>query len=255
VLASLLPGFREVRSALVAGYMWFCAAWLLWPPAGPQLLERPAIELLDLFGTGGRLVAISVLCLLVGEVTSALVHGLFFQLSARYLRRLTPANFGDRLSGLLSPFRPVSRRGMNRVRGRVRREYLQHQEETTSESSPRTVDEHEVDRLALAALHEVLFMSPRLIVAKPELYAEFSRVRGECVFRDAILLPLPVLGVAIATNLSVATSLKVAVIVSVLLVDGYLFAQARKLFRDAHSLIAHSLADGTISSAAMSDRD
>ncbi|WP_281506216.1 hypothetical protein [Amycolatopsis sp. FBCC-B4732] len=36
--------------------------------------------------------------------------------------------------------------------------------------------------------------------------------------------------------------------------DIYLFGQARALFREAHSMIGHSVADGTISSAAMGDR-
>ncbi|MEV6624209.1 hypothetical protein AB0M83_14660 [Amycolatopsis sp. NPDC051106] len=56
MLASLLPGFRDVRSALVAGYMWFCAGWLLighYHPPAAGLLGKPALELLELFGTGG----------------------------------------------------------------------------------------------------------------------------------------------------------------------------------------------------------
>ncbi|MGK3200715.1 hypothetical protein [Amycolatopsis sp. MEPSY49] len=80
MLASLLPGFRDVRSALVAGYMWFCAGWLLighYHPPSAGLLARPALELLELFGTGGRLAAISVLCLLIGEVTGSFVAVVF----------------------------------------------------------------------------------------------------------------------------------------------------------------------------------
>jgi len=252
VLASLLPGFREVRSALVAGYMWFCAGWLLIghyspPPGG--LLGKPALELLDLFGTGGRLAAISVLCLLIGEVTGSLVQGLFFQLSTAQVRRLDPAN----PRGSVGVFRPMSNRSITRIRGRILQDYRRHQEETTSEASPRTVDQHEVDRLASAALNEILFMSPRLIVAKPELYAEFSRIKGESEFRDAILLPLPVLAVAVCVNLAAPVWLETLVLVVTVLVDVFLFGQARKQFREAHSLVGHSLADGTISSAAMGD--
>ncbi|MFG1639130.1 hypothetical protein ACGFMK_02465 [Amycolatopsis sp. NPDC049252] len=88
--ASLLPGFRDVRSALVAGYMWFCAGRLLIghyaPPPG-DLLGKPALELLDLFGTGGRPAAISVLCLLIGEVSGGVLR-----LSVAQVRRLDFAN-------------------------------------------------------------------------------------------------------------------------------------------------------------------
>jgi hypothetical protein len=119
-------------------------------------------------------------------VTSSLVQGLSFQLSAAQVRRLDPAN----------------PRG-----GRILQDYRRHQEETTSEAGPRTVDQHEVDRIAAAALNEILHMSPRLIVAKPELYAEFRRIKGEREFRDAILLPLPVLAVAVCVKLGRARSL------------------------------------------------
>jgi hypothetical protein len=258
VLASLLPGFRDVRSALVAGYMWFCAGWLLighYQPPSAGLLGKPALELLELFGTGGRLAAISVLCLLIGEVTGSLVQALFFQLSFKYLRQLTPENLDHRPRGPLSAFRPVSGRAIARVRGRIGQDYRKHQEDTTSDATPRGVDRHEVDRLAVDALREVLHISPRLIIAKPEMYAEFSRLKAESEFRDAILLPLPVLAVAVCANLAAPSWLETLVLVGTVIADGYLFAQARKLFREAHSMISHSIADGTISSAAIADRD
>ncbi|MEU0792229.1 hypothetical protein ABZ342_19355 [Amycolatopsis sp. NPDC005961] len=212
MLASLLPGFRDVRSALVAGYMWFCAGWLLighYHPPQAGLLGKPALDLLELFGTGGRLAAISVLCLLIGEVTGTLVQSVFFQLSVAYLRRLTPERLDPRPRGPLTVF--------------------------------------------LDAVREVLYMSPRLIVAKPELYAEFSRIKGESEFRDAILLPLPVLAVAVCADLSAPGWVKALLLAGTVIADGYLFAQARQRFRQAHSLISHSIADGTIRSAAIAD--
>jgi hypothetical protein len=96
-------------------------------------------------------------------------------------------------------------------------------------------------------------MGPRLIMAKPELYAEYDRIRSESEFRDAILVPLPILGTAILLNLHVPTSVKVVVFLAVVVLDVYLFLQARRLFRTAHSIVAHSVADGTISSATMGD--
>ena len=256
MLASLLPGFRDVRSALVAGYMWFCAGWLLIghyrpPPAG--LLGKPALELLELFGTGGKLAAISVLCLLIGEVTGTLVKSAFFGLSYTYLRRVTEDDLDRLPGGPLGLFRPVSGRTLDRIRSRVRQHHHQREEAAASDATPRGIDRHEVDRIALDAVREVLHMSPRLIVAKPELYAEFTRIKGESEFRDAILVPLPVLVVAVCVNLTVPVWLEVLVVAATLLADGYLFVQARQQFRTAHSLIGHSVADGTISSAAMGD--
>jgi hypothetical protein len=256
VLASLLPGFRDVRSALVAGYMWFCAGWLLighYHPPAAGLLGKPALELLELFGTGGRLAAITVLCLLIGEVTGSVVRGLFGRLSFIYLRRLSPQDLDRLPRGPLGAFRPVSTRAVARVRGRIRLDYRQRQEDTTSDASPHGIDQYEIDRLTIDALREILHVSPRLIVAKPELYAEFSRMKAESGFRDSILLPLPVFVVAVCVNLATPAWFEVLVLVVIGLTDGYLFVQARMQFREAHSLIGHSVADGTISSAAMSD--
>ena len=256
MLASLLPGFRDVRSALVAGYLWFCAGWLLighYHPPSASLLGKPAQDLLELFGTGGKLAAISVLCLLIGEVTGTVVQSVFFQLSVAYLRRLTPELLDPRPRGPLTVFRPLSSRALSRVRDRIRLEHRRHQDSTTSDATPRGDDQHEVDRRTLDAVREVLYMSPRLIVAKPELYAEFSRVKGESEFRDAILLPLPALAVAVSVDLSAPGWVKVLLPVATLIADGYLFAQARQRFRQAHSLISHSIADGTVKSAAIAD--
>ena len=209
MLASLLPGFRDVRSALVAGYMWFCAGWLLighYHPPSADLPGKPAQELLELFGTGGRLAAISVLCLLIGEVTGTLVQSAFFQLSVAYLRKVTPENLGRWPRGPLAAFRPLSTRALMRVRGRIGLDYRLHQESTTS-------------------------------------------------FRDAILLPLPVLAVAVCVDLSVPGWVKALLLSVTVIADGYLFAQARQRFRQAHSLISHSIADGTIRSGAMAGRE
>ncbi|MBE8521697.1 hypothetical protein ILP97_30115 [Amycolatopsis sp. H6(2020)] len=128
------------------------------------------------------------------------------------------------------------------MRARIRLEHRRHQDSTTSDATPRGDDQHEVDRRTLEAVREVLYMSPRLIVAKPELYAEFSRVKGESEFRDAILLPLPALAVAVSVDLFAPGWVKVL-----------LLAQARQPFRQAHSLISHSIADGTVKSAAIAD--
>ncbi|UOX87919.1 hypothetical protein MUY14_40490 [Amycolatopsis sp. FBCC-B4732] len=76
----------------------------------------------------------------------------------------------ERPRGPLSVFRPVTSRVVARVRSRIRSDYRQLQEKTTSDNTPRGEDRHEVDRLTIDALREVLHMSPRLITAKPELH-------------------------------------------------------------------------------------
>jgi hypothetical protein len=58
----------------------------------------------------------------------------------------------------------------------------------------------------------------------------------------------------VALNLNVPIALRVALLGLALSIDGFLFRQSRHQFRNAHSVVAHTLADGTISTAALSER-
>ena len=257
MLASLLPGYRDVRSALVAGYMWVIAAWLLvsyFLPPGAQadVVGKPILQVLSVAGSAGSLVALSVLCLLIGEFTGSSTQALFFYLSKRYLEELTPQTAHDGLSGPIRVFRPMSARARRRVYNTTVKR-VQKERAAANSAEPESVARLSPEDVALAALGEVLFLSPRLIVAKPELYSEFDRVRAESEFRDAILIPLPLLSVGIVLNLNIPVWLRVIGIAVTLLIDAFLFRQSRHQFRNAHSMVAHSLADGTISTAALSD--
>jgi hypothetical protein len=244
MLTALLPGIRGIRSSLVAGYMWFGAVWLLvnhfWPASAEPMLTKPIVELVELFGTGGKLIVISTLCLLIGEVTSTTVQSFFFRLSQRCLAEITPPNIMKPRKGWRRLFWPMSTRSLNRLHTKIVREYH-------IDDDPPGAAEHQ----AMEAVREVLYISPRLIVAKPELYNEYDRIKSESEFRDALLLPLPILGLAVCLNLNTSWLVKVALLILVLLLDCYLFLQARRQFRTAHSMVAHSVADGTISSAAL----
>ena len=256
MLTTLLPGLREVRSALVAGYMWFCASWLLvghfWPDTLKKaLLAEPAKKLLANFGTSGQVIAISIACLLIGEATSSAVQHTFFKVSRQYMANITPENFIELpfAGRFRDRFRPMSMRSINRVYARVIRGY-----QDRVASSPNAIyDSTEANQLAIATLREVLFVAPRLILAKPELYIEHDRLRSESEFRDAIFFPLPALAVALALNVDVPLWVKVVGIAAICWIDVQLFLQSRTQFRIAFSMIAHSVADGTIRTASSDD--
>jgi hypothetical protein len=236
--------------------MWFAAVWLLgagvWRDraGGRSILSAPAEQLLNLFGVSGRLVAISVVCLLVGEVTSVTAQSMLYRRSWRYMARITPENLAGLPGGWRGLFRPISRRAINRLYTNMIHAYEAVRPPGGGAEVPGS---EESERMAIRVLNEVLTMGPRLIMAKPELYAEYDRIRSESEFRDAILVPLPILGTAISLNLHVPTWVKVVVFLAVVVLDVYLFLQARRLFRTAHSIVAHSIADGTVSSATMGD--
>jgi len=74
MLASLLPGFRQVRTPLAVGYSYFIAAWILFgsenvlPDRDDAGLGGKLALLADLVGTGGVLAALAVLAYLFGSV-------------------------------------------------------------------------------------------------------------------------------------------------------------------------------------------
>jgi hypothetical protein len=71
LLTAAIPGLREIRAPLVAGYLWILAAWLLIDPSLPLREStddpvRSLVELADLLGPVGTAAAISVAAYLVG---------------------------------------------------------------------------------------------------------------------------------------------------------------------------------------------
>ncbi len=259
MLASLLPGFRHIRSALVAGYMWVSAAWLISAHLWPILLKReailgqPIVKLLAILGSAGSLVALSVLCLVIGEFSGGLVQSLFFRFSKKYIQRITPENIQNAPHGWLWIFRPMSLRSISRVYSMTQRVHAKRLADPVAGPSPSDGPPFSSEEVAIQALREVLFLSPRLIVAKPELYAEYDRIKAESEFRDSILVPLPILTIGILLCINSTLWTKAFTLALVLIIDIYLFFQARRQFNIAHSIVAHSLADGTISCAAIGD--
>jgi hypothetical protein len=79
-LTSLLPGVREVRAPLVAGYLWVLFGWLLADPAKPEAVNGDLYDRLgavsQAVGPVGQAIAASVLAYLLGSVmTSVTVRG------------------------------------------------------------------------------------------------------------------------------------------------------------------------------------
>ena len=76
ILANALPGFRDLRGPVIAGYLWLVFAWLL---VQPSLDERPgraiAGSLYDLgqdIGRVGIATAVSLVTYLLGSVSQEL---------------------------------------------------------------------------------------------------------------------------------------------------------------------------------------
>src|SRR4051812_4527396 len=72
---SVLPGIREIRAPLIAGYLWLICGWLLVEPHAPspdsnRVYGRIA-ELAAVVGPAGRAIAVSIAAYLIGSLVQA----------------------------------------------------------------------------------------------------------------------------------------------------------------------------------------
>src|SRR5215218_958952 len=86
MLASILPGLRQLRAPLAAGYLWLVAAWLALaglipdPDQAPPGIFRDLYDLADSVGRPATVAAASFAAYLAGllsvQATSAILPGL-----------------------------------------------------------------------------------------------------------------------------------------------------------------------------------
>jgi len=77
-LSTLIPGLREIRAPLIAGYLWLLFAWLLTAPRAPHVgATQPYDRLADLAGSvgpAGLAIAASIAAYLVGTLITDTFH-------------------------------------------------------------------------------------------------------------------------------------------------------------------------------------
>lgn len=91
VLASLLPGLREIRAPLAAGYLWLAFAWLLAREHLPAAANATGLlddvyALAALVGTTACLAAVSFVAYLVGALSGTMTELILSRLAARPFR-------------------------------------------------------------------------------------------------------------------------------------------------------------------------
>jgi hypothetical protein len=111
ILASVVPGLRDVRGPLVAGYLWLLVAWLIVDP-DPKFRDasgalRAVVNLAHAIGPFATAIAVSVAAYLIGAVSHV-----FSGVAASLIGALAPHVAGTRIGrwlGLRAPARTGQR--------------------------------------------------------------------------------------------------------------------------------------------------
>jgi hypothetical protein len=211
MLASLLPGLRDVRTPLAVGYLWLLILWL-WladrvprtKPADDGLVAR-LFDLQDILGATVALACLSFVAYVLGALLTIPIEASQIYL---FLRRL--GRYFSKDTQLYA------------------REYDQHREEVLERFSGQGVNVTEAEMRALKRLADrergfsrsVSDLRARLLVANQELYGEYDRLAAEAAFRVNLFPPSIALAILIARDLSVFWGIVVLVVAVILLLQG-----------------------------------
>jgi hypothetical protein len=278
VLASLLPGLRDLRAPFVSGVLILVSVALLAGGVVDDVTQRDSQsdrlgELVSWIGRPGVVAAASMAAYLVGSLAVTLVRE-----ATAYYNRTSIEDLGDasavrpQLGDIDSDPDPVTGatpppwmvepmvvvlREFESETSRLRRGFrLSLFRYDALVSFARSLSERRLlDRVDIESiLTELLDSGPRrLRVANADLHADFDRLVSEAELRDVLLLPLPLTTIALLTNLALPVATEVLVLIAVAGLVLALFAQARRHDRDAHSLLLSVLSDHTISTATLDD--
>jgi hypothetical protein len=252
MLASLLPGLRDVRTPITVGYLWLTFAWVVWGdripdgrPNGDGLIAR-VYDVSEFLGNTTLLAALSFVAYILGAIVTIPVEGRFGRVFGSMPRLLSVPRTG--------PTRRARERARRRrlLKGRdtldefhdfllgmstddwVRSEaawrlemdraltgnahfrasmFARSKVEDQLRENGRELSRPEVE--ALTASPELL--RPRLLASgRTEVYGEYDRQAAEGSFR--INIALPVLALGVATGIEVAWFLiPIALVVAALL--------------------------------------
>jgi hypothetical protein len=256
MLPGVVPGIREVRAPLASGAIWFVTAYLVVAAQSPALVASgptsPALQSLAGFiGRPGTVGAAVLAAFVLGTVNNSLitwfvrnrVHGLHARnpepdtaVYDRYPNKLFKAMSA-------ASKRRAFRRGYNTA-------LAAHSSTRPSDSvSPEVHDQATV--VAHQVVRELLYVSPRLIIARPESFGEYSRLRAEAEVRMGVGPPLLALPVAVAMSVDWPVLAEIGTFVACTGLAAMFFVQSLSTDRTARSMVAHTVGEGLITTAAL----
>jgi hypothetical protein len=200
VLASLLPGLRDLRAPLAAGYVWLGVVWVAWGRNQTGLAEEPGLagDVYRLGKSAGPLAtaaALSFVAYLIGIL--AIAVGAMVIQGGAWIFLTSPI---ARLESW--PFVPAERRAALRATAQTRTPFVQDRAERLIWDRYRGLGKDELSRWSVRLAEDLRLVPFRLIGKEPELYGEYDRLRSEAEFRLAVSGPLLVLITLLASSFS-----------------------------------------------------
>lgn len=207
MLASLLPGLRDIRTPLTVGYLWIAALWLALDPYLPKEeptedgIIRRIYEINNALGVGTAIAALSFAAYVLGAVATVSVEN-------------------TRTGRALASFSPYFQTPTGRDAVRLYYSYLRDVALPKSTQGIKLPHTTSLTRVVLSEMATpVTELRTRLLISNQDVFGEYDRLVSEAEFRLNITIPL----FAASVYASVAFSrlwLLFLIIVLALLVQG-----------------------------------
>jgi hypothetical protein len=223
LLLNLLPGLRELRAPLAAGYVWLASVGILFGRVIPH--ERPARGLLadiwslaDIVGSAAILAAVTFVAFLVGSLLEVDPEGRWGSAAAEVTRtrmkRVKGPRVGERSEQWIrTP--PLSVNGTHYLtrffhqKGWLEERPWSHSW-AASEGYPRWLSSRQV--LILEFIDEVPQLATRLQVRNPDLYGKYDRLVTEAALRMTLAAPVCFLVIVLGARADLALAQRLAVV-------------------------------------------
>lgn len=266
MLANLLPGLRQLRAPLAAGYLWLVAAWLEFAAVIPLPKEVSTGVFKDVYEIGGAIgpsaatAAASFAAYIVGVLSVQATT-----MALPVLRRKREIA-GRRHWGLVMPSAAGIEALREAVKDQLARRYdtdpelkklLEKTRESCGELRELTDPDVrrtllnvriDVDRYAEKLKQDLPLIPYRMLAEEKDhkIYSEFDRLRAEAEFRAAVALPLAVIVAVVAWRTSPWWALA-------LVVPALLALEAARATTAATDVLAESIRARPCDSPVLSD--
>jgi hypothetical protein len=257
MLSSVLPGIREIRGPIAAGYLWLVFGWLVAGETIPSRAEASGIwgrlyELAPALGSLGYGVAATFAAYLIGSLSMPL----FSPVLARVRTALRAWRFDRQHRGRGVPlFRlpseePVCKAGVLSGAGShgLAGYVLAELRRASRDFARQPPDQQYASTVYFEVIAEMRLIERRLIGERTELYEEADRLRAEAELRSAIAPPLVALAGLVAYSIGWLGLLAFPLLA---LLVAALYEQGQRRLRDRNDLLVDALVLGRVEAPAL----